>query len=314
MPTLPAALALLLSQTGTPMLRVQPEAIPPCAHGIALLEAIRTRSPGVLVAVGQPTGDDLSVAVKSEGASWMLTVQRPGGDLAMQRQLDAAGLSCEQLSDIAALILDRFLLQIEWKGRPEELPPLPPPPLPEPPVSPPPLFTGLEASLGPALRAGLPISAEPFGSLEVGTRSGAYRASLALWGGLSSRTPVEADGASRGVFRRQSFLGLAALGYCAPLAGMDGCAGLTAGLELATADAQGQYLYRRNPQAQWLPSAGGMGRLCQPLPFWGLFLSADLAFLFSLGSSRLEVEGTGVGYSPPSVGALASLRLGRRFF
>lgn len=259
---------------------------------------------------GEPSGEDLFVSVSPDPGAWLLVVLRAEGTVAVSRRLEVGEKRCEELADLAALIVDRFLAQIEWSGRPPEIPSAPT--VEEAPPEPP-ARGGLVLSAGAAFAIGLPAWWTPGASLEAASRRGSWQISLSLLAFLPSRLPVLAEGRELGLFASQSFLGLASLERCGPWGGLEACGGALAGAGLTMAQALGPYLYQQNPRTLWLPLLGAQGRLARPLPA-GLELSLELALAAPLGSARLEVEGTDVGYSPPGAGAVASLRLGRKFF
>jgi len=78
-------------------------------------------------------GHDVSVVLQRDGRDWELLV-RAAGALELRRKLPEAGTDCVELSETAALMIERYLDDIRWTGGRAELQPLattaptPPPP------------------------------------------------------------------------------------------------------------------------------------------------------------------------------------------
>ena len=128
-------LAVLLA--ASPALRVDAAADAglPCAANAALDGSLRQRLPGVRVEEGPEAGlagADLHASLRPEAGAWALELRRGGGEVALRRRLAFAPGACGLAADTAALVIDRFLEEIRWPGRPPSIAPLPAPPRPEP--------------------------------------------------------------------------------------------------------------------------------------------------------------------------------------
>ena len=110
----------------TPLLRVAVEKDTPsaCRANAALVKAVQTRLPAVRVATqGALAPEDLAASLSSDEAGWHLEVRRFDGQVAMTRTLRR--LECSQVGDTSALILERYLEEIAWRGRSVGIEPLP---------------------------------------------------------------------------------------------------------------------------------------------------------------------------------------------
>ena len=127
----------------------------PCPAHSALEEALQRRLPGVRLEMGAaapadagaPTSSgagDLRASLQPAGTAWTLTLKRADGEVALSRALAFGRDDCALLADTAALVIDRFLEEIHWSGRPATVAPLPLPPKPQPPKQP--TAEALEAS------------------------------------------------------------------------------------------------------------------------------------------------------------------------
>lgn len=94
-----------------------------CPANTLLENAVRIRLPNVRVArAANVAGEDLSARVSRVGGNaWRFEVRRGDGGIAMSREL--MPMPCPQLADTCALILERFLSAIDWKGK--QTPPIP---------------------------------------------------------------------------------------------------------------------------------------------------------------------------------------------
>ncbi len=96
-----------------------------CPVNAALVSALALRLPSVRLASGKLEAEDLTAKLSPDLDAWRFEVRRAGGAIAMSRVL-AAQADCAQVADTAALILERFLAEIDWRGRPVGIDPLQP--------------------------------------------------------------------------------------------------------------------------------------------------------------------------------------------
>ncbi len=118
----------------------------PCPAHAAVEVALRELLPGLRVeGSGDLAEGDLEVRLAREEGRWLLSLRHPGGKVALERALVLPARDCALLGRTAALVIDRYLEEVRWSGRPPRLLPLPQPepeglplpPLPVPEVPPP---------------------------------------------------------------------------------------------------------------------------------------------------------------------------------
>jgi len=94
------------------------EACPPAG----LVRALRTRLGDVAVVESSVLGGaDLGVSLvrmaAGSGVGHELRVERPDGGRALTRPLASEGMRCGEIDEAAALILERYFVDVEWSGR-----------------------------------------------------------------------------------------------------------------------------------------------------------------------------------------------------
>jgi hypothetical protein len=116
----------------------------PCPAHAAVAGALRDLLPGLRVeGPGELAEGDLEVRLARDKSRWLLSLWHPGGKVALQRALALPARDCALLGRTAALVIDRYLEDVRWSGRPPRLLPLPgrealpPPPQPAPEALPP---------------------------------------------------------------------------------------------------------------------------------------------------------------------------------
>ena len=313
----------LLALLALPALHVQVEAdaqAGPCAPGAALEAALRSRLPGVRVEREAAVGAaDLMSELRPEGPGWRLLLRRSGGETALSRPFALAASDCKLAAQTAALMVDRFLAEVRWPGRPASIEPLPRPPPPPPPPAvldpaihaPAPLPPRpaahrhrLALALGPAawlgapsdLRAAALLAAEvrAFGSFEIGM--------VALLAATSSED-VTIDRQLRGQIRVQSALWMGAASACAEAARFRFCGGALFGGRGSLGSAAGDLLFRRSSRFLLQPEAGLRARAD-----WRL--SSRFALGIDLIGARALTSASFVVGGAPAPRALATYDVG----
>jgi hypothetical protein len=118
----------------------------PCPGHAALSGALGQLIAGIRIEEGPVIEGDLVARLSRERGRWQLLVKQADGSVALRRSLDLPAKECALLGRTAALVIDRYLEDVRWPGRPPKLQPLPQPePSGEP--SPPPL--PVEPGAGP---------------------------------------------------------------------------------------------------------------------------------------------------------------------
>ena len=232
-----------------------------CAAGAALQEALRLRLPAVrLETSGSAHGDDLVASLTPHPGHWKLTVTKADGAVAVSRDLQAPESGCAELAATAALIVDRYLTDIEWPGRPVSFEP------------PPPIVQGVSIALGAGGSLGAfgapSFAANPALSLEVAARlREPWRLGIWLFGELtSSQTSVDVNSARVGSLQTQ--MGIAAVTgqLCGGRDSFSACGGVVAGVAVVGAWSTGA-LYQKETRPGVLPAAGLAGHLSYRFPF-----------------------------------------------
>lgn len=119
---LTAALALASSAQPPPALVVRAS---DSADAVRLASALAERMPAVRVVQegAQAGADDLAVGLAPKDEAWVLTVERRGG-LALERTMPAGASGPDSAFFVAcAAVVERYLQDIDWKGKPEAIDP-----------------------------------------------------------------------------------------------------------------------------------------------------------------------------------------------
>ena len=147
-----------------------------------LVAAIHLKRPADAVrAGGAPESGDVAVEVLRAPGNWSLEV-RGASDTPLRRALPDPGQDCVALSETAALMVDRYLVDVNWKGGPAVIAPLP---APEPPAPPVPIFGIVELAGG--VENGL-LAMRPTLELAGGIQRGGLRLELSIAGSTSEST------------------------------------------------------------------------------------------------------------------------------
>jgi hypothetical protein len=282
--------AMVAAAPPRPVLRVNvdPDSSLPCPAGTAVVQALRARLPRVLVETeGPSTGQDLAVSLTPNAQGWELAMHRADGSLALHRDLRPG--ECSEAADTAALIVERYLDDIEWPGRPVTLNLLAKPDGPASPTTPGPT---LEIEAGVAGRIGMwPGGGAPGVSAEIGSRVIAHlRVSLwGEWSPLQSRSfTVGGNSPVAGVVTLQTMFAAFTGGYCGELGPAVGCASIVAGAAILRGSSRGT-VYRADTATDVLPALGAALRLTVPIA-WKLAATLELTPIAPLGTATFQVE------------------------
>ncbi len=289
------------------------------AHAETLSRAVEARLPQVKLGPAPTTEDplvagDLVVELVTEGTGrWRLLVVDARGLPLLERVVSEEARADTALFETAALIVDRFLLEIDWKGRPATLSAAdvaPAPALVLPVMSWWTVGVGGLAHLGAApeeLRGGPLLSAS--------YRRDAWLVGVRLHfvapighAVVTTQRPREV-----GQLREASLTGIVQGGYCLG-EGTSGCAGLLAGARGTWAWADGQDLYSKQTSSLAAFAAGAFLSGSTRLP-WQLEVGATLSATGFVGGDGFVVEGVADPVYRPSRFELAlAVQLARRFF
>lgn len=335
----PLVAVLLLA--ASPALRVDAAADAglPCAANAALDGSLRQRLPGVRVEEGPEAGlagADLQASLRPEASAWTLELRRGGGEVALSRRLPFAPGACGLAADTAALVIDRFLEEIRWPGRPPSIAPLPAPPRPEPLEPPKPdaspaaqlapasispiglaaLGAGgadpsgrLTIALGPAAWVGLPRDLRAAALLEATLRlADRFEVGVTALAALPSASAVTISGESRGTLSVQSALVGAIASACADAGRFRLCGGPLAGVRASSGSPSGR-LFQASSALLLQPELGL--RATAALQISSRFSLALVALAAApLGSGTFNVAGADAARELPAVDLSLGLRLG----
>ncbi len=327
-------LAAVIAQTSEPISTHAPrlfvdttsDAALPCRAGDALAQALRRRLPGVWIATEGASGaGDLTAWLRREDDHWALALSRAGGEAVLVRELAQGSIYCQGLAETAALIVDRFLTDVNWPGLntgldPQALAAPPPPPRPPPPAPRPPFWRGATFAAGPSLRAirGESVDAGAFAQAGALTRHGLMLDFEAL-AYSSHRNFVIIDDPITGPRKlgslvTQSAVVWAGLGVCRGQQSVVGCAQLRAGGTFLNVSPRGRDLHAKDDRSAWRPTLGGGASVGYALP-WRLEVVTALGGMLVLEPVSLVVEGlSDPAYTAPEFAWLMSLGLKRTFF
>jgi hypothetical protein len=275
----------------------------PCPAAGRLASTLRRRLPALAVAVDASLGEgDLGVSLRARGDRWDLRVEGEEGQAMLSREIRTADPTCDAVAETAAVILERFLTAIAWRGQDPRLQPAslavsaeggqPP--------------GGIRLSIGAGLAAWTehPGSVAPALALELSVRLG--RAAVGVWGAAppAERMAVLAGDENRGTLQTRRGLVGGSLSGCGAGSGRRLCLGVVAGAGLIAGRTDGS-LSAQRPARALVPAAGVQARFLWPLS-WGLEVQIDATALAPLGTAQVAVEGTAaVRRSPRLYGLLA---------
>jgi hypothetical protein len=283
----------------------------PCPAASQLASTLRRRLPALPVALDASVGEgDLGVSLRARGDGWRLRVEGAGGKAMLARVILAGDPGCDAVAETAAIILERYLTAIAWRGRDPRLQPA------SLAVS---AGVGRRPGGGPlAVGAGLAAWAElpgwaapvPAVTVDISLRLG--RAVMGLWGAApaAERMAVLAGDENRGTLQTRRALVGGSLADCGTGQGRRLCVGVLAGAGLIVGRAEGS-LFAQRPARALVPAAGALTRLLWPLP-WGVEIQVDAAALAPLGTAQVGVEGTAAVRRSPRLYGLFAARLAWR--
>ena len=284
----------------------------PCPAASLLASTLRRRLPALPVALDASVGvGDLGVSLRSaRGDRWRLRVVGAAGRAMLAREILAADPGCEAVAETAAIILERYLTAIAWRGQDPRLQPA------SLAVS---AGVGRRPGGGPlAMGAGLAAWAEfpglaaPAPALAVDLSLRLGRAVVGLWGAApaAERMAVLAGDDNRGTLQTRRALVGGSVAGCGTGQGRRVCVGVLAGAGLILGRADGT-LFAQRPARALVPVAGALTRLLWPLR-WGLEIQVDAAALAPLGTAQVGVEGTAAVRRSPRLYGLLAARLAWR--
>ena len=283
----------------------------PCPAASRLASTLRRRLPAVTVAMDASLGEgDLGVSLRAGDDRWRLRVEGAGGQAMLAREILVSDPGCEAVAETAAIILERYLTAIAWRGQ-------------DPRLQPASLAVSanvgrrpgggpLAVGAGLAAWAELPGTAAPVPALAVDLSLRLGRAVVGLWGAApaAERMAVLAGDENRGTLWTRRALAGGSLADCGTGLGRRLCLGVLAGAGLIVGRADGN-LSAQRPARALVPAAGALARLLWPLA-WGFEIQVDAAVLAPLGTAQVAVEGTGAVRQSPRLYGLFSGRLGWR--
>ena len=284
-------LALALIVLASPVFLVD-EGDPRCPAA-ALEEAVRARLPGVQVS-GAPTGaSDLRGSLRPAEGGFALEVRRADGEFALRRQFTLE--DCKVAAETAALVIDRFLDEIHWSGKPPTIEPLPERP------------DRFEISAGPAVWLGTPDDVRAGAWLAATLRvRETFETSFLALGAASSATPALGAGS---ISVRQATFALSAAA-CAEPGGFRLCAGPLAGTRASLGSAA---TVRPGSAMLWQPELGIHARAEARLGARWL-IGLQLAAAAVPGSATFIVADTGARRTLSKFDLISSISLAFQAF
>ncbi len=274
----------------------------PRCPAAALEGAVRARVPSVQVG-GEPSGgDDLRASLLPAETGFSLEVRR-AGEVALRRELRIE--ECQLAVDTAALVIDRFLDEIHWSGKPATIEPLPAPPVVEPL---PQRRQRFEFGAGPVLWLGAPDDVRAAALIAATVRlEEPFEASFLALGAASSAASLPASGS---IDLRQAALALSAAA-CAEPGRFRLCAGPLAGARASLGSATG--VRQAGSAVIWQPEAGLQARAAVRLGA-GFLLGIQLLGSVIPGSATFTISGSDARRTLSKVDAMASMSLAFQAF
>ena len=96
----------------------------PCPAASRLASTLRRRLPAMSVAMDGSVGEgDLGVSLRARGDRWRLRVEGAGGQEMLAREILPADPGCDAVAETAAVILERYVTAIAWRGQDPRLQP-----------------------------------------------------------------------------------------------------------------------------------------------------------------------------------------------
>jgi hypothetical protein len=275
----------------------------PLCPAAALEGAVRARVPSVQVGGAPSGGDDLRASLFPDETGFSLEVRR-AGEVALRRELRIE--ECQLAVDTAALVIDRFLDEIHWSGKPATIEPLPAPP---PVVAPlPQRRPRFEFGAGPVLWLGAPDDVRAGALIAATVRlEDPFEASFLALGSASSAASLPASGA---IDLRQAVLALSAAA-CAEPGIFRLCAGPLLGARASLGSATG--VRQAGSAVIWQPEAGLQARAAVRLGA-GFLLGIQLLGSVIPGSATFTVSGSDARRTLSKVDAMASMSLAFQAF
>ncbi len=313
-------------------LEVATDAASPCAAGAALEEQLRLRLPGVRIEHDAPDEPgDLHASLRRDQGAWLLQV-RDGERVALHRTLHFGETECRVAAETGALIVERFLVEVRWPGRPASIEPLPAPPPPPPPEAAPPIVASpppervaapvapasvveprrhFTLALGPAAWLGLPSDLRAAAMLTATLRlSEPLEAGLLVLASAASSQPVLIGDNNRGSSRVQPALIALFASACAEATPVRLCAGGLAGARGSYGSASGARLFQQTSGLIVQPEMGLRASAAVRLSSH-FELGLELLSAAALGSASFVVQSSPpVSRALPTFDVVAALHLG----
>ncbi|MBI3178779.1 MAG: hypothetical protein HYZ27_03920 [Deltaproteobacteria bacterium] len=293
-----------------------------CAAGEALANALRKRLPGVRVGTqGVAGAQDLTASLRRDGPHWLLALSRADGEAVLVRDLAHDPSQCVGLAEAAALVIDRFLTDVNWPGLSAGIDPQalaePPPPPPLPPPAP--FWLGASLAAGPSVRATRGESVDIGAYVQAGLLMpyGA-RAELEALAYSAHRNFVITDDPVTGPRKLGSLVTASAttwagLSLCRGEA-VTGCVQVRAGATFLDVSPRGRDLHAKDERGAWRATLGAGAAVGYALP-WELEVVTTLNGMLVLNPVVMRVEGLSEpAYTAPGFTWLMSMGLKRRFF
>jgi len=261
--------------------------------------------------------------------AWTLSVVDGDRQERLRRALTAS--SCVEAADAAAIIVERYLVSVAWRGSEARLRPIAPPPVAAAsvapaPVAPPaaveptapsepsqPWFRRPEVALGPAVVLGV-HGLVAGGSLQAAVRVRAVRAGLWLGGTVPEPQDVlVANGTLLGKLSMNFAFAYATGSGCLTLGPLEACVGAALGAALAYGTVSGN-IHAGSPTALAPLALGGVVRLAYASPV-GFTVALDALGGAPVRRPSFSIENypTTLTFPVPAAEAVAALHAGWAF-